>query len=143
MREYVAQSSGIPKTLRAAMESSLFAGGNRLRPALALGAAEMAHAAPLYQAGTPVRLAYFPNLTHAVGLVGAQRGTFQKALGDENKLDIKAFNAGPALIEALLAGEIDIGCVGPNPAINGYVRSRGEALRIVTGASSGGPLFDV
>ena len=28
--------------------------------------------------------------------------------------------------------------VGPNPAINGYVRSNGEALRVVAGAASGG-----
>lgn len=28
--------------------------------------------------------------------------------------------------------------VGPNPAINGYVRSNGEALRIIAGATSGG-----
>lgn len=90
-----------------------------------------------------VRLAYFPNFTHAVGLVGVQRGTIQKAIGEQNKLDVKSFNAGPALIEALLAGEIDIGYVGPNPAINGYVKSKGEALRIIAGASSGGALFVV
>lgn len=114
-----------------------------LAPALALGATEFAHAAPRTQTAATVRLAYFPNLTHAVGLVGAQRSTFQQAWGKNVKLDIKAFNAGPALIEALLAGEIDLGYVGPNPAINGYVRSRGEALRIITGASSGGALFIV
>jgi NitT/TauT family transport system substrate-binding protein len=122
---------------------SLLKAAGLIAPALALATTEWAHAAPLKQAGTPVRLAYFPNLTHAVGLVGAQRGTFQKAIGAENKLDIKAFNAGPALIEALLASEIDLGYVGPNPAINGYVRSRGEALRIIVGASSGGALFVV
>ena len=41
-------------------------------------------------------------------------------------------------IEALFAGEIDITYIGPNPAISGYVRSQGEALRIVAGATSGG-----
>lgn len=41
MREYLSQCPGIPKTLRAAIEYSLFAGGKRLRPALALGAAEL------------------------------------------------------------------------------------------------------
>ena len=92
---------------------------------------------------TTVRLAYFPNFTHAVGLIGVARGTFQKAIGDNNQLDVKPFNAGPALIEALLAGEIDLGYVGPNPAINGYVKSKGEALRIIAGASSGGALFVV
>lgn len=90
-----------------------------------------------------VRLAYFPNLTHAAGVVGVARGTFKEALGANVTLDPKTFNAGPALIEALFAGEIDIGYVGPNPAINGYVKSKGEALRIVAGASSGGALFIV
>lgn len=90
-----------------------------------------------------VRLAYFPNLTHAPGLVGVERGTFQQSLGPRVTLDVKAFNAGPALIEALMAGEIDLAYVGPNPAINGYVRSRGQALRIIAGASSGGALLVV
>ncbi len=94
-------------------------------------------------AGIPVRLAYFPNFTHAVGLVGVAQGTFQKALGDSAKLDVKSFNAGPALIEALLAGEIDIGYVGPSPAINGFAKSKGTALKIIAGASSGGALFVV
>lgn len=91
----------------------------------------------------PVRLAYFPNLTHAVALVGTARGTFQEALGADITLDLKTFNAGPALIEALFAGEIDIGYIGPNPAINGYVKSNGEALRVIAGASSGGASFIV
>ena len=90
-----------------------------------------------------LRLGYFPNLTHAVALVGVERGTFQQALGTHVKLETKTFNAGPALIEALLAGDIDIGYVGPNPAINGYVQSHGEALRIIAGASSGGVLLVV
>jgi len=122
---------------------SLLKAAGLIAPALALGTTELALAAPLKHAGATVRLAYFPNLTHAVGLVGAQRGTFQKAFGNDVKIDVKAFNAGPALIEALLAGEVDLGYVGPNPAINGYVRSRGEALRVIAGASSGGALFIV
>lgn len=90
---------------------------------------------------TTVHLAYFPNLTHAVALVGVAHGTFQKAIGS-NHLDTKIFNAGPDLINALLAGSIDIGFVGPNPAINGYVTSHG-GLRIISGASSGGALLIV
>src|SRR6266699_7057285 len=90
-----------------------------------------------------VRLGYFPNLTHAVALVGVERGTFQNALGTRVTLEPKIFNAGPAEIEALFANEIDIGYVGPNPAINGYVKSHGEALRIIAGSSSGGALFVV
>jgi NitT/TauT family transport system substrate-binding protein len=91
-----------------------------------------------------IRLAYFPNLTHAAALVGMQTGAFAKAAAAAGStLDAKTFNAGPALIEALLAGEIDIGYVGPSPAINGYVRSNGKALKIIAGASSGGALFVV
>ena len=92
---------------------------------------------------TTVHLGYFPNLTHAVALVGVERGTFKNILGPNVKLETKTFNAGPALVEALFAGDIDIGYVGPNPAINGYVQSHGEALRIIAGASSGGALFIV
>jgi NitT/TauT family transport system substrate-binding protein len=90
-----------------------------------------------------VNLGYFPNLTHAVALVGVERGTFKNALGPNVKLVTKTFNAGPALIEALFAGDIDIGYVGPSPAINGYVKSHGQALRIIAGAASGGALFIV
>src|SRR5437660_580995 len=90
-----------------------------------------------------IHLGYFPNLTHAVALVGIARGTFKQALGPNVTLDTKTFNAGPSLIEALFAGDIDIGYVGPNPAINGYVKSNGQALRIIARASSGGTLVIV
>lgn len=102
-----------------------------------------ADGAPAAGAPATVRLAYFPNFTHAAALVGTARGTFADALGPNVTLDLKTFNAGPALIEALFAGEVDIGYIGPNPAINGYVKSKGEALRIIAGASSGGALFIV
>src|SRR5579863_7769393 len=88
-----------------------------------------------------VHLGYFPNITHAVAIVGVAQGTFKKALGSNVTLDVKTFSAGPALIEALFANQIDIGYVGPNPAINGYVKSNGAALRVIAGASSGGALF--
>ncbi len=94
-------------------------------------------------APTRVRLAYFPNLTHAVALIGTSRGTFQAAFGPEITLELKTFNAGPSMIEALFAGEVDLGYIGPNPAINGYVKSNGQALRIIAGAASGGVRFIV
>jgi NitT/TauT family transport system substrate-binding protein len=90
-----------------------------------------------------LRLGYFPNVTHAQPIVGLERGTFQRTLGANVKLAPKTFNAGPSAIEALFAGEIDATYIGPNPAINGYIRSNGEALRIVAGATSGGALFVV
>jgi NitT/TauT family transport system substrate-binding protein len=41
-------------------------------------------------------------------------------------------------VEALFAGSLDAAYVGPNPAINAFVKSKGEATRIVAGATSGG-----
>ena len=63
---------------------------------------------------------------------------FDKALGSGAKIEWKTFNAGPSAIEALFAGAIDMTYIGPNPTISGYVRSNGEALRVVAGAASGG-----
>lgn len=90
-----------------------------------------------------VHLGYFPNLTHAVAIVGYERGTFQQALGSQVKLVATTFNAGPAEIEALNSGSIDIAYAGPSPTISGYVKSKGADLRIIAGASSGGVLFVV
>lgn len=89
----------------------------------------------------PIRLGYFPNLTHAQGLVGDDEGTFAKALAPD-RLDLRRFNAGPAAMEAMLAGELDATYVGPGPAINAYVRSDG-ALRVIAGATSGGAVLVV
>jgi NitT/TauT family transport system substrate-binding protein len=79
---------------------------------------------------------YFPNVTHAQALVGVDDGTFARALG--GRLDAKMFNAGPAAMEALLAGDLDASYVGPGPAVIAFLRSRGEGLRVVAGAASGG-----
>jgi NitT/TauT family transport system substrate-binding protein len=85
-----------------------------------------------------VRVGAFPNITHPQAMVGKAKGAFDKAVGSNTKVEWKTFNAGPAAIEALFAGAIDMTYVGPNPTISGYVRSNGEALRVVAGAASGG-----
>src|ERR687890_217451 len=90
-----------------------------------------------------VRIGYFPNINHAQAVIGLGNGDFQRALGDNVQVTTQIFNAGPAAIEALFANQIDVTYVGPNPAINGYVRSDGEALRIISGAASGGAVFVV
>jgi NitT/TauT family transport system substrate-binding protein len=89
-------------------------------------------------AQTTVRVGAFPNITHPQAMIGKANGWFEEAMGSQVKIDWKSFNAGPSAIEALFAGAIDLTYIGPNPAINGYVRSNGEALRIVAGATSGG-----
>ncbi|MEY9843387.1 aliphatic sulfonate ABC transporter substrate-binding protein [Streptacidiphilus sp. MAP5-3] len=91
---------------------------------------------PALSAST-VRIGYFANLTHATPLIGIQDGQFAKDLGG-TKISTQIFNAGPSEIEALNSGAIDIAWVGPSPAINGYVKSHGAALKIVSGATSGG-----
>jgi NitT/TauT family transport system substrate-binding protein len=87
---------------------------------------------------TVVRVGAFPNITHPQAMVGKSQGWFEKALGSNVKIEWKSFNAGPSAIEALFAGALDMTYIGPNPAITGYVRSQGEALRVVAGATSGG-----
>jgi NitT/TauT family transport system substrate-binding protein len=84
-----------------------------------------------------LRLGYFPNITHAPALIGVKDGLFQQALGT-TKLEPKTFNAGPAAIEALFSGAIDATYIGPNPAINGWATSKGTALKIIAGSTSGG-----
>src|SRR5437016_4683559 len=87
---------------------------------------------------TVIRVGAFPNITHPQAMVGKANGYFEKAMGPNVKIDWKSFNAGPSAIEALFAGAIDMTYVGPNPTISGYVRSQGEALRVVAGSASGG-----
>jgi len=89
-------------------------------------------------AQTVIRVGAFPNLTHPQAMVGKSNGWFEKAMGPQVKVEWKSFNAGPSAIEAVYAGAIDMTYIGPNPTISGYVRSNGEALRIVAGATSGG-----
>jgi NitT/TauT family transport system substrate-binding protein len=84
-----------------------------------------------------LRLGYFANVTHAGPVYGVQSGVYKQALGS-TKLSTQIFNAGPAAVEALFAGSLDAAYVGPNPAINAFVKSKGEAVRIVAGATSGG-----
>ncbi|HEX9978156.1 MAG TPA: ABC transporter substrate-binding protein [Acidimicrobiia bacterium] len=87
---------------------------------------------------TAVRVGFFANVTHAPALIGVAEGYFVEELGDGARLETATFNAGPEAIEALFAGAIDITYIGPNPAVNGWAQSNGEALRIIAGTTSGG-----
>jgi NitT/TauT family transport system substrate-binding protein len=104
---------------------------------LALGFGEP----PVHRSGggkQTIRLAYFPNLTHAPALAGMARDEFARAIPKGVSIDPKIFNAGPEEMEALLAGEVDMGYTGPSPAINTYLKTHGSALRVLAGACSGG-----
>jgi NitT/TauT family transport system substrate-binding protein len=90
----------------------------------------------LSQESRQVRLGHFPNLTHAQAVYARATGSFEKTAG----VSIKwvSFNAGPSAIEALFSDAIDATFIGPNPAINGYLKSKGKKFVIIAGAASGG-----
>ena len=94
--------------------------------------------APAGAGATALRLGYFPNVTHAPALVGLEKGLFAEKLGSSVRLEPVTFTAGPAAVEALLSGALDATYIGPNPAINAFAKSNGEAIRIIAGSTSGG-----
>lgn len=98
--------------------------------------------APL-AAKTVLRVGYFPNVTHAQGVIGKtltaqQKGWFEERLGPDIEIQWYAFNAGPSAMEAIFAGSIDLTYVGPNPSLNAYIRSKGEEIRAIAGSARGG-----
>ncbi len=90
-----------------------------------------------------LRIGYFPNVTHAQGVIGAagtreKAGWFEQRLGPEVTIQWFPFNAGPSAMESIFAGSIDATYVGPNPALNAYIKSKGEEIRILAGSARGG-----
>jgi NitT/TauT family transport system substrate-binding protein len=90
-----------------------------------------------------LRIGYFPNITHSQAVIGLNNGDYQDTFGDNVTVETFRFNAGPSAIESLLADRIDATYIGPNPAINGYLLTGGEDVRVISGASSGGASFVV
>jgi sulfonate transport system substrate-binding protein len=90
--------------------------------------------------GSPVavRLGFLGNITHASALVGLKEGFFTKALGSAGTLKATAFSSGTEETTAILAGQLDAAYVGPNPAINAWQKSNGSAIKIISGAATGG-----
>jgi sulfonate transport system substrate-binding protein len=122
-----------PEAMRVNLEHALVAGLLALVAGLAGCDANSASGAT-----ARVRLGYFPNITHAPAIVALQLGFVAEALGDDAKLESRTFNAGPEEVEAIFSDALDLAYIGPNPAINAFVQSGGEAIRIVAGAASGG-----
>ncbi|WP_343998338.1 ABC transporter substrate-binding protein [Pseudarthrobacter sulfonivorans] len=141
MTRIVAGESAVPQRKRA-VEAALAIG---LVLLIAFGAVvasnisrdSSAEAAPAATPADELKLGYFGNLTHAPALVGVKQGILARNLGS-TRLGTETFNAGPAAIEALNAGAIDAAYIGPNPAINSFVKSRGESVSIIAGVAAGG-----
>lgn len=87
-----------------------------------------------------VHIGYFNNITHAQALMMKAEGTLDKSLGDDVTVKWTAFNAGPAEVEALFSGDIDIGYIGPVPAISANVKSKGDVV-IISSATKGGAVL--
>ena len=90
-----------------------------------------------------IRIGYFPNIGHAIPIVGIEKGFFQESIGEQAKIETRVFDSGPQAIEALFANSIDVAYVGPGPAINGFLNSENHNIKILAGAASGGASFIV
>lgn len=89
-----------------------------------------------------LRVGYLTNVTHATALVGIQRGLIRSVVGaGGTRVEFSSFNAGPAAIEAMKGGSIDVAFLGVSPAVSGYVSTHGSLLRIVSGTTTGGAQF--
>ena len=84
-----------------------------------------------------VNLGYLVNLTHAPALIGVSQGFFQGAMPKGTTVNTTTFSTGTLESEALLGGTLDAAFVGPGPAINAFIKTKGKVL-IVAGAASGG-----
>src|SRR5580700_11273959 len=89
-------------------------------------------------AAVTVRLGFLENITHSSALIGLKEGFFTKDLGSAGTLHPTAFSTGTEETTALLAGQLDAAYVGPNPAINAWQKSGGTAIKIISGAATGG-----
>jgi len=90
-----------------------------------------------------IRIAYFPNIGHAIPIVGMEKGFFEANIGEQSKIETRVFDSGPQAIESLFANSVDLAYVGPGPAINGFLNSENHNVKILAGAASGGASFIV
>src|ERR1700741_4812854 len=95
-----------------------------------------------------VRVGHFPNITHVQGLVAHNlsrqgKGWFEARLGPEVEIQWFTYNAGPSAMEAIFARSLDLTYVGPGPALNAYLKSNGEEIRVISGAANAGAAFVV
>ncbi|PYK19492.1 MAG: aliphatic sulfonate ABC transporter substrate-binding protein [Verrucomicrobia bacterium] len=92
---------------------------------------------------TVIRFGHFPNITHAQGVIAHAlsrqgKGWFEKHLGPNVDIQWFTYNAGPSAMEGIFAGSLDVTYVGPGPALNAYLKSNGEEVRVISGAANAG-----
>lgn len=91
------------------------------------------------EAAGKVRIGIFPNVTHAAALVALDQGLFADELEKVGtEVEFVYFNAGPNVIEAMKGSALDMSFIGPNPAVNGFLSTNGDLLRVVAGTGANG-----
>jgi NitT/TauT family transport system substrate-binding protein len=121
------------------MRKGLLAAGVAAVAVLAAGCSSSSPTASGGSSGDVVlRLGFLANITHEPALVGLEKGFFAKELGKNVTLKTTVFSSGTEETTALLAGQLDAAYVGPNPAINAWQKSNGTAIKIISGAATGG-----
>jgi NitT/TauT family transport system substrate-binding protein len=120
------------------MRKGLLAAGVAAVAMLAAGCSTSSTAAGEGSGDVVLRLGFLANITHEPALVGLEKGFFAKNLGKHVTLKTTVFSSGTEETTALLAGQLDAAYVGPNPAINAWQKSNGTAIKIISGAASGG-----
>src|SRR5213593_4429849 len=90
-----------------------------------------------------IRFGHFPNITHAQGVIAHAlsrqgKGWFEERLGPNVEIQWFTYNAGPSAMEAIFAKSLDVTYVGPGPALNAYLKSNGEEIRVISGAANAG-----
>jgi NitT/TauT family transport system substrate-binding protein len=120
------------------MRRGLLAAGVAAVAVLAAGCSTSSAAPGGGSSPVVLRLGFLANITHEPALVGLEKGFFAKNLGQDVELKTTIFSSGTEETTALLAGQLDAAYVGPNPAINAWQKSNGSAIKIISGAASGG-----
>lgn len=90
---------------------------------------------------TEVTIGYFDNITHAQALLMKHDKTLEEKFGDQVSVKWQSFNAGPAEVEALFAGDVDLGYIGPVPAITANVKSKGDVVVLSSATKAGAVLL--
>ncbi len=120
------------------MRKGLLTAGVAAVAVLAAGCGSSATASGGGSSPVVLRLGFLANITHEPALVGLEKGFFAKQLGKNVTLKTTIFSSGTEETTALLAGQLDAAYVGPNPAINAWQKSNGTAIKIISGAATGG-----
>ena len=89
--------------------------------------------------GKEVSIGYFPNLTHMATIVALENNYFAEEFGEDIEITTKTFSNGGLFMEAMSTKAIDVGTVGPGPALNYYVKN--PKYHIISGAANGGAVL--